>query len=426
MSKTINIFKLCKKIQPIYRSLTGAGNYQTLKIFKKINNRLKIKSFSSGSRVFDWKIPHEWNIRDGWVLDLKTKKKVIDFKKNMLSIAGYSQPVDKLVNLQELKSKIFSLKSQTNATPYVSFFYTKNWAFCMPFKDKKRLNGKKFRVKIDSKFTKGKMYYGEILIKGKLKKEILLSSYICHPFMANNELSGPCVLIYLSKWLAKQKRKYSYRIIFTSETIGAISYIHKNFKKLKKNVIGGYVITCVGDENVYSYLKTKKENTLSDKVALETLKKIRAKKKIYNWKSRGSDERQFNSPGVDLNIGSIMRSKYDTYKEYHTSLDQLGSFVTAKGLKQSFQFIKNVILNLEKRIIPISTVNCEPFLSKRNLYFKPSIKGSFKKYNRTLWDLISYADGNFSLNEIVEKLNVPIKTAKKILQLLKKNKLITY
>ena len=424
MSK--KIFKLCKKIQPIYRSILGKGNLKTLKILKSINKKLKITSFKSGSKVYDWKIPKEWNIKDGWIKDLKTKRKILNFKENMLSVAGYSQPINKIINLETLKKKIFSLKKQPNAVPYVNFFYSKNWGFCMAHKNKKKLNSKKYRIKIDSKLSDGKLRIGEIFIKGKLDKEILLTTYICHPLMANNELSGPAVLIYLSKWISKRKRKYSYRIIFTSETIGAITYIYNNFLKLKKNVIGGYVITCVGDEREYSYLKTKKENSLSDKIALEVLNKIKSKKKIYPWKSRGSDERQFNSPGVDLNIGSLMRSKYDTYKEYHTSLDNLGNVVTAKGLNQSFRYIKKVIENFEKKIIPFSLVTCEPFLSKRNLYFKPSIKGSFKKYNRTLWDIASYSDGNFFLEEICSKLKISKSVAKNTLKILKKNKIITY
>ena len=203
-------------------------------------------------------------------------------------------------------------------------------------------------MKINSKF-KRKLYAGELIIKGRLKREILLTSYICHPSMANNEISGPSVLTYIAKWLSNnRKRKYTYRILFLSETIGAISYIHKNIKSLKKNVIGGYVITCVGDERSYSYLKSKNENSLSDKVALEEFSKIKKRKKIYSWLDRGSDERQFNAPGVDLDIGSIMKSKYNTYKEYHTSNDDLNKVVTPKGLLDSFSLIKKFILRFEK------------------------------------------------------------------------------
>tara|TARA_B100001057_G_scaffold485985_1_gene566451 strand:+ start:2340 stop:3620 length:1281 start_codon:yes stop_codon:yes gene_type:complete len=426
MSEYYKIYNLCKKIEPIFRSLTGSGNYKTLKILKKINKNLKIISFNSNSKAFDWRIPKEWNVKDAWVLDLKSKKKVIDFRKNMLSVAGYSQPVDKILNLKQIKKKIFSLKYQNNAIPYKNFFYSKDWGFCMKHKDKLKLNSQKYRVKIDSKFSNGKLFAGEIFIKGKLEKEILLTTYICHPFMANNELSGPSVLIHISNWLEKKKRKYSYRILFTSETIGAISYINKNYAQLKKNVVGGYVITCVGDEKEYSYLKTKKENTLSDEVALEVLNKIQSKKKIYKWKDRGSDERQYNSPGVDLNIGSLMRSKYNTYREYHTSLDKLGKVVTAKGLNQSFGFLKKVIENFEKKIIPISTVICEPFLSKRKLYFTQRIKGSFNKHKKNIWDIISYSDGNFSLDTIIKNLNISKNTGIKILKILKKNKLVKY
>ena len=244
--------------------------------------------------------------------------------------------------------------------------------------------------------------------------------------MANNELSGPSILIFLSNWIKKKKRKFSYRILFTSETIGAISYINKNLEKLKKNVIAGYVITCAGDERMYSYLQSKEKNTLSDKIAIETLKKNVSKYKIYTWIKRGSDERQFNSPGVMLGVGSIMRSKYDTYKEYHTSEDDLYKVVTPKGLKQSFELMKKIINNFESSIIPRSKIICEPFLSKRELYFKPSIKNTFLADRRLLWDFLSYCDGNYLLKEIAKYLNISLNKAKKIAYFCKKKNLIEF
>jgi aminopeptidase-like protein len=426
MSKRNKIFALCKNIQPIFRSILGRGNYRTLRFLKKINKKLKIISFNSNQKVFDWKIPKEWNLKDAFVEDIFTGNKVIDFKKNMLAVAGYSQPVDKIIELKDLKKKIFTTTIQKDAYPYVNFFYQKNWAFTMPHKNKKKLKGKKYRVKINSSFKNGKLHVGELLIKGRLKKEILLTSYICHPFMANNEISGPSVLTYIAKWLSsKKKRKYSYRILFLSETIGAISYINKNIKLLKKNVIGGYVITCVGDERSYSYLKSKNEKSLSDKVALEEFSKIKKRKKIYSWLDRGSDERQFNAPGVDLDIGSIMRSKYGTYKEYHTSSDNFNKVVTSKGLSDSFNLIKKIILRFETKIIPVATVKCEPFLSKRNIYYR-SIAGQAEKNNKNLWNFVSYCDGKYFLEDIAKKVKISNLEAKKILKILYQARLIEF
>jgi len=418
------IYDLCKKIQPIYRSITGEGNRKTLNIFKKINPKLKIIHFKSGAKVFDWRIPKVWSIKDAWIKSLKSNKKIISFRKDFLCVMGYSTPVKKIIPVQELKKKIYSLKLQPNATPYVTSYYKKNWAFCMPKNKKDKLNEKFYKVFIDSKFKNGKLQIGEIFIKGKSNKEILLTTYICHPQMASNELSSPSILIYLSKWIEKiKKRKYSYRILFTSETIGTIAYIHKKLKALRENVIGGYVLTCLGDNRTFSYLKSKSENSLSDKIALQIINK-KKNKKIYHWLQRGSDERQFNSPSVELNLGSFMRSKYETYNEYHTSEDKLGSFVNKKSLNQSFQLLTEVILKFESSIIPFSKIICEPHLSKRNLYSHINIKGLNRKKAQTILDFLSYSNGELLLEEIAKKISINLYEARKLYFFLKKKNLL--
>ncbi len=424
--KENEIYNLCKKIHPIYRSITGKGNKKTLRIFKRINPKLKIIQFKSGKKVFDWKVPKVWVIRDAWIKNIETKKKILSFKKNFLSVMSYSVAINKIISLAELKKKIFSLKTQPNETPYVTSYYKKNWAFCMPDKLKKNLNQKKYRICIDSKFENGYLQIGEIYLPGRLKKEILLSSYICHPQMASNELSSPSILIYISKWLNSYKnRKYSYRILFSSETIGTICYINKKLDLLKKNVIGGYVLTCLGDDNRYSYLKSKSGNSISDRIALDIFKNIK-KKKIYSWLQRGSDERQFNSPGVELNLGSIMRSKYQTYKEYHTSADKLGKFVTKRSLNQSYNFVKKILLKIEKSIIPISQVICEPQLSKRNLYSHIHFKNFDWTKSQQILDFISYSNGQNLLQDIAKKLNISEKKALLLAKKLKKHNLIDF
>ena len=424
--KENEIYNLCKKIQPIYRSITGSGNIKTLKIFKNINPRLKILYFKSGKKVFDWKIPKVWTIKDAWIKSKKSNKKIISFKDNFLCVMGYSQSVFKTITTEKLKKKIHSLKRQPNVVPYATSYYKKDWAFCMTENKKKKLKEKSYKILIDSKFKNGSLPVGEILIPGRLKKEILLTSYICHPQMASNELSSPSILILLSKWIEKIKnRKYSYRILFSSETIGTIAYIHRKLESLKKNVVGGYVLTCLGDSKRYSYLKSKSANSLSDKMAIQEIKK-KKKYKIYNWMQRGSDERQYNSPGVELNIGSLMRSKYETYKEYHTSEDELGKFVNKRSLNQSFNMIKNVILNFENSIIPNSKIICEPHLSKRNLYSHINIKGLNRKEAQTILDFLSYADGKLLLKEIANKIGVNYKKALKLTFFLKRKDLIDF
>lgn len=242
--------------------------------------------------------------------------------------------------------------------------------------------------------------------------------------MANNELSGPAVTINLAKWISQKKRKYSYRIIFIPETIGSIGYINKNFKILKKNVIGGFNITCVGDNRNYSFLPSRNGQTLSDKVGLQTIKKYSKNFKKYTWLSRGGDERQYCSPGVDLPIATLMRSKYGTYKEYHTSLDNLKKVVTPKGLQGGYSMLRDAINTIEKNKYYITTLLCEPHMSKRNLYPSIGKKKHVSKFTKTMMNVITYCDGKHSINDISYMLKIKEKYVSQIIKKLLKFKLI--
>ncbi len=422
------IYKLAKRLFPINRSITGSGTRKTLEILKEHNKNLKIKSIPSGSKVFDWVIPYEWNVKDAWIKDVKNKK-VIDIKKNNLHLMSYSIPVSKKMKLNNLKNHLYSIKAKPNAIPYVTSYYEKKWGFCLSYNQLKKLKDKFYTVKIDSELKKGFLNYGEILIKGKSKKEILLSTYICHPSMANNELSGPCVAIFLSKWINSIKsRNYSYRLVFVPETIGSIAYLSKNYKKMKKNTIAGYQLTCLGDDRTYSFLPSRQENSLSDKIGRHILKWTYKKFKTYSWLDRGSDERQYNSPGIEIPVASIMRSKYGEYPEYHTSDDNLKKVVSPKGLQGGYEIIKKSITAIENNCYPISNFLCEPMLSKRKLY--PIYKQNDQNITSDLADFklinfLSYCDGKNSLLEIAEKCNVPIWSLYPHLEILLKNKVIS-
>jgi aminopeptidase-like protein len=344
------IFYLIKKLYPINRCLTGEGVRKTLEHLKKINVKLKIKFIKSGTKVFDWTVPREWIVNEAFILT-PDGKRICDYKKNNLHLVQYSYPLRKKTDLKSLKKILHSLPEHPKAIPYITSYYKKRSGFCISDKEKRKLKNGNYTVKIDTSFKKGVLNYGEIYIRGKSKKEIFLSTNICHPSMANNELSGPTLTIYLSKWLKSlKKKKYSYRIIFVPETIGSIAYLSKNLNHLKKNIIAGFNIVCVGDSKIYSYIPSRAGNTISDKSALKILKKRKFKFKQYTWLERGSDERQYCAPGVDLPISSITRSKYNTYKEYHTSLDNL-KFISIKGLQQSFNLYKDIILEIEKKLL---------------------------------------------------------------------------
>ena len=418
------LYNFAKKLWPHNRSLTGLGNRQTLIFIKNILKNLSIKNERSGKKFYDWKVPFEWHVNQAYIVTPEGKK-ICNFSKNNLHLVGYSYPINKIMNYKELIKNLYYLKDQPNAIPYVTSYYKKAWGFCLAYNEFKKLKKGKYKVVIDSNIFKGKLNYGELLIKGKSKKEILLSTYICHPSMANNEISGITVLTYLSKYISLKKNYFTYRIIFIPETIGSIIYICKNLQLLKKNVVAGYVLSCIGDNRSYSLLPSKKFNTLSDKVAFHVIKNIDKKFKLYNWSDRGSDERQFCSPGVDLPIATVMRTKFGCYPEYHTSLDKLGKVVTAKGLNGGLETMKKIVDALEHYYFPKYKIFCEPNLSKRNMYPSLSKKNSVNRDTKTMLDLLTWADGNHSLIDIAEKINIPVWDLYNVANLLKKNKLIS-
>ena len=292
-------------------------------------------------------------------------------------------------------------------------------------KIRKNYNNKdKFKVVIDSFFnSKGNLNYGELIIPGKSKQEILISTYICHPSMANNELSGPIVSMTLAEHFSKIKNlKKTFRFIFIPETIGSISYIKKNYDHLKSNVVGGYNLTCIGDDRMHSCMFTKYSNTISDKALRSAYKILRIKYKKHSFLKRGSDERQFNSPGVDLPIASIFRTKYGEYPEYHTSLDDF-KLVTIQGLYGGLKVVLKAIEMILSQIYPKNLILCEPHMSKRKLY--PTIsKKNTNYFSDHIMDFLQYADGKNSLNEISIFIGKNIKLTKRICDFLLKKKII--
>ena len=420
------IFKFGKKIWPYNRSITGEGTLKTLKDIKDLIPEIKIKKIPSRKKVFDWNIPDEWEINDSYIIT-PNGKKICSLKKNNLHLVGYSSPINKKINFKELSKKLYSLPGMPDAIPYKTTYYKKDWGFCISHNEKKKLSKKGlYTVYINSKIKKGHLHYGELIIKGKTKKEVLISSYICHPSMANNEISGPTVLTYLSKWILEKKRKYSYRILFIPETIGSLAYLNKNIKTMKKNISFGFCLTCVGDERNYSLIPTKYRNTKTDKISLHVIKNIDKKFKIYPWEERASDERQFCSPGVDLPVVTLCRTKPGEYKEYHTSLDNLGTVVTAKGLEGGYNFAKNCVEVIENNFYPVTKIKGEPFLSKRNLYPNVNdLEGSkIDILSRNIINMLTWCDGKNDLIDIAEKLNLPVWNLYDLCKILKKNKII--
>ena len=425
IKKYYNIAKT--KLFPITRSLTGEGVKKTLNIIKKEFPKLKIKKFKSGTKAFDWNIPEEWNVTAAYVID-KYNNRIIDFKKNNLHLVGYSIPIKKIIIKKELFKNLYFLKNQPNAIPYVTSYYKRRWGFCISYNEYKNLDKRyslndKFKIVIKSNLNKkGNLIYGELILNGKSKKEILISTYICHPSMANNELSGPIVSMGLINYFRNRDLNKTLRFIFIPETIGSISYLSKNIKYLKKNVIGGYNLSCIGDERQHSCMFSKYNNSPSDEAIIEAYKSLKIKKfKIYPFLKRGSDERQYNSPGVDLKISSIFRTKYGEYPEYHTSLDNF-NFVTVKGCQGGFNIAKKSIEILLKRTYPKCRIICEPQMGKRGLY--PTLSKNEKdQLTQSYMDFLQYSDGTNSLEKISKLIKLDLRSVKKIYKILSKNRL---
>ena len=418
------LINFCKDLYKIPRSLTGKGVVDTLKYIQKYIP-LDIKQVKSGTKSFDWIVPPEWNIHSGYIIDIQSGIKVIDIKNHNLHIIGYSTPIDKVITYDELIKNVYYLEEQPDAIPYITSYYSERWGFCMSYNQFKNLNkSSKYKVFIDSSFNEnGNLTYGELLIKGEVKKEIFFSSYICHPEMVNNELSGPAVLTGIAEFLKTKSNYYSYRFVLIPETIGSIVYLSKNLESLKDNVIGGFNITCVGDERSWSLVPSRYGDNISDKIGEYVLKTFHPNYIKYSWLNRGSDERQYCSPGVDLPISSITRTKYGEYPEYHTSLDNF-DVVTEKGLKDSLStYLKCVDIFEKNRHQPKMKVFCEPQLGKRGLYPNISTKKSGKTI-RNMMNFISYCDGSNSLLDISNICNIDFDESYGYYIKLKKNKLI--
>jgi aminopeptidase-like protein len=394
----LEMYKWVKDLFPINRSLTGDGNRETLRYIQDHLPDLKVSEIPSGTKAFDWEIPKEWRIREGWIADLFGRR-IVDFSKCNLHVVGYSVPIDKIMSRDELDKHLFSLPEQPNAIPYVTSYYTEDFGFCLSQIERDNLGAGPFHVYIDSEKFNGSLTYGELVIPGLSEKEVVFSTYVCHPSMASNELSGPVIAIALAQHIyGIEQRRYTYRFLFTAETIGTIFYISKHLDQLKKNTVSGWVLTCMGDNKTYSYVPTRDGMTLTDLISRQVLSDLHSDYREYSWLDRGSDERQFNSPGVDLPVGSLMRSKYGEYPEYHTSLDDL-TFVSPEGLNGSLTMMKQVVKILETDgLFKINTL-CEPQLGKRGLYPTISTKLSGAMV-RDLMNVISYLDGNNSLLQI--------------------------
>ena len=416
-------YKLANELWPLNRSLTGNGLRKTLDIIKREIPDLKIFSVPSGFKAYDWVVPKEWMVKEAWI---KTPdgEKICNFEENNLHLIGYSQPFKGNVDLSILQNHLFSLPEQIDAIPYVTSYYEEKWGFCIKHKDRLKLKPGIYQVFIDVEHFEGFMNYGELLVKGKSKKEVLLSTYVCHPSMANNELSGPVVAQEVAKIISKLTDRYfSYRFLFIPETIGSIVYISKNLKILQENLIAGFVLTCLGDEGIYSYIPSRYGDSYSDYIVKKTFQHRNKKFKSYSFLDRGSDERQFCAPKVNLPICSVTKSKYGTFSQYHTSKDDL-NFISSKGLSESIEIYSHFLFFIENNYVPEVNVLCEPQLGKRGLYSLNSKSRTLSNY-RDYCNVFAYSDGMNDIFSLSEQIKIPVHDIITLVEDLEKEGLIT-
>ena len=405
------IYDFADSIFWINRSITGEGVRRTLRLINEQLNRfgapaLTLHEVPTGTEVFDWEVPKEWSIRAGYI-ENEAGEKIIDFEKNFLHILGYSVPVDEWVDLEELKQHIYVQEDMPDAIPYVTSYYKERYGFCMSMNQRDSLPEGKYHMYIDSSLFDGSLTYGDLILPGKSGKEVLISTYICHPNMANNECSGPALSTFLIRYLsAMENRKYTYRFVFIPETIGSITYLSKNLSAMKGVTVAGFNLSCVGDNRDFSIMESRYGDTYSDKILTNVLGFNGAYTR-YDFSKRGSDERQYNAPGVDLPVVGFSRTLYTRYPEYHTSMDNM-DLVSPEGFGGSYKVMTEVIDVIENNEKYRVTVLCEPRLGKRGLYPTISKKGSYDAIFAQR-DLIAYSDGRNDLIDISNRIGVPVR-----------------
>ncbi len=415
------ILSFARELYPINRSLTGSGVRETLSRIKLHLPDLRLLEAPSGIGASDWTIPDEWEISEAYLED-SDGQRIIDFSNHNLHVVGYSSPIDVTLSLDELQQHLHSIPEKPNAIPYVTSYYADRWGFCMTHRQREGLRDGNYRAVIRSRKFKGVMNYAELVIPGASREEVLLSTYVCHPSMANNETSGPAVLTFLGRWLLEQPRRLTYRIVFAPETIGAIHYISQNLNHLKQRVVAGFNISCVGDDRNYSFVSSRKGATLADRVAEHVLSQLSSSYVRHSFLERQSDERQYGSVLVDLPFVALSRTKYGCYDEYHTSLDDF-SVVTATGLAGGFNMVAQCITALELNRTLLATTLCEPQLGKRGLY--PTLGGGKVSSSvEALLNVLEYCDGSEDLLAVAERCKLSITEAAQAASLLESHELL--
>ena len=418
---------LFDRLWPLCRSLTGNGNRQTLEILSDVVDDMQVHEVPSGTQCFDWTVPPEWNIRQAWIRDSEGRK-FVDFDDNNLHVVGYSVPVHARLTFDELRPHLHTLPDQPDVVPYLTSYYTRRWGFCLNHAQLEAMDRHAtYDVCIDASLDEGgSMTVGEAYIRGRTDREVLFTTYICHPSMANNELSGPLVTALIYRQLAgRTDLNFSYRFLFVPETVGSVYMLSQRGDFWRSNLEAGFVVTCVGDAGPFTYKKSRRSDASVDKVVLAVLEQTESEYRVVDFAPFGSDERQYCSPGFDLPVGSLMRTMYATYPEYHTSADNK-AFISFKAMKAVVHKYVDIVGVLERNSTYVSLVPYgEPQLGRRGLY--PTLGGQKDQVaaiESMMW-LLNLADGRHDLVDMSRRSKVSLKKLCETLDVLLKHKLLT-
>ena len=392
--------ELIHDLYPICRSITGEGLRQTLSVLEKLIP-LEVQSIASGTEAFDWTIPKEWNIRDAYVEDLKGNR-VIDFQKSNLHVVNYSAPVDRIIPLKELQKHLHTIPEHPDWIPYRTTYYNLNWGFCLSHNEFTRLKEDEYHVVIDSTLKSGYLNYGELLIPGQTDDEVLITTHTCHPSLCNDNLSGISLTAYLAKYLVEQSLRYSYRFLFIPGGIGSIVWLSRNEDNVSR-IKHGLVVTCVGDSGRFTYKKTRQGNAEIDRAVLHVLEVSGKEYQVVDFAPYGYDERNFGSPAFNLPVGSLTRSTYNQYPQYHSSADNF-DLVNAKNLSDSLEMYLGIINIIENNRTYLNLVpKGEVQLGKRGLYGKMGGLQNRPSFELPLLWVLNLSDGKHSLLDICER-----------------------
>lgn len=411
---------LVRELYPICRSITGNGFRHTLARLKQ-EIPLEVHEIPSGTAVFDWTVPREWNIRDAFVKN-SGGKRVIDFRRHNLHVVNYSIPVHARMSLDQLRPHLHTLPDQPDLIPYRTSYYDEAWGFCLAHRQLEQMTDGEYEVCIDSTLQDGYLTYGECLLKGASAHEVLVSAHACHPSLANDNLSGVTVAAFLARHLAGLPLRYSYRFLFIPGTIGSIAWLSRNEERVRA-IRHGLVLTCIGDRANFTYKKTRNGHTEIDLAVGHILKHSGRGYTTEEFSPYGYDERQYGSPGFDLPVGCLMRSKYGEFPQYHTSADN-PDFVEPAALADALQTILSVFDVLEhNRAYMNLNPKCEPQLGKRGLYSAMGGTNVKQQQMALLW-VLNLSDGACSLLDIAERSGLPFEVINRAAQLLSRRDLL--